>query len=266
MDRLLLLRLEGVGCHAEAGLNGVPLARIGPAQPLLSLPVHEFTFAGANTLTLVIEPSPATHATPPEPEPRLSDGRSAASLRLLLPRLGGLAHPGSARTVAQIDWAPAADALEEMPLTLSRTVELPIAFPRWRWADLPPVPDHPRLAAEVAAWLLPIAIGLRRGDAEPLIQASRLRLEELAQAYGTDLAAEATRLRRQVQTLHAQEPLQPPLPAAAKLRLRRVAGGRLLECLSADGRPALHSPLPEGGWVAWPMRVGLIDGRPYALR
>jgi hypothetical protein len=266
MDRLLLLRLEGIACHAEAWLNGIPLARISPSQPMAMLPVHEFTLSGANQLGLVIEPGAPGLPKSPEPEPRLSDGHSAASLRLLLPRLGALAHPGSARTVAQIDWAPPADQVEDMPLTLSRSVDLPIAFPRWRWVDLQPVAEHPRLAAEIAAWLLPIAIGLRRGDAEPLIQAARLRLEELAQAYGQDLAAATQRLRSDVQRLHAQQPLQPVLPAAGKLLLRRVAGGRLLECLNPDGQPALSSPLPDGGHVGWPLRVGLIDGRPYALR
>ena len=74
-------------------------------------PVHadrnaRSTLAGANELQLVIQPPPPGQAA--APAPLLSDGQRGASLRLLLPRIGQLAHPENARTLAQIDWAPVA--------------------------------------------------------------------------------------------------------------------------------------------------------------
>ena len=264
MERLLVLRLDAVGCSAEAVLNGVPLLRVGAAQALASLPVHEFTQVGSNEVMLVVHPgAPGSAALP---EPRLSDGQTGASLRLLLPRVGGVAHPASARTLAQIDWAPPADEVYESPVSLRQSVELPIAFPRWRWLDAPLIADTPSLKKDIAAYLLDIAVGLAKGNPEPLIQASRLRLEELALAYQRNLADDVARLRQQVQQLHAAQPLKPALPAAGTLVLRPVAGGRLIECLAADGSALLQSALAGGGSVSWPVRVAVVDGRFYVLR
>jgi hypothetical protein len=261
MDRLLVLRLEATpGVRAEAVLNGIPLARVGGAQTAASLAVHEYTLAGANELALVVGAPDAA------PEPQLADGQAAASLRLLLPRVGSVAHPASARTLAQIDWAPAADTVYETPQTLRAAVDLPIAFPRWRWLDAPPVADANALRKDAAAFLLEIALGLARGNPEPLIQASRLKLEELAQAYQRNLADDVGRLRVQIQQLHAAQPLKPELPSAAKLVLRPVAGGRLLECLGGDGAPLLRSAAAGGVQMTWPMRLAAVEGRFYALR
>ena len=78
MERLLVLRLEAVGCSAEAVINGLPLLRVGGAQALATLPVHEFTQAGSNEVMLVIHPgAPGSAALP---EPRMSDGQMGASL------------------------------------------------------------------------------------------------------------------------------------------------------------------------------------------
>ncbi|MDE2080369.1 MAG: hypothetical protein KGI90_03370 [Burkholderiales bacterium] len=264
MERLLVLRLQSLGVAAEAWLNGLPLARTAPDGPALTLPIHEFTLAGANELALVIEP-PLPLQTP-APRPLLSDGRRGASLRLLLPRIGQAAHPENARTLAQLDWAPLADAVTELPFTLRQTVELPIAFPRWRWFDAPVVETPQALVAPAAAYLQALALGLARGDPEPLVLAARLRLEEQALAYQRSLADDVGRFRLQVQQWHAQSPLQPVMPSADNLKLHAVAGGRLLECLNAAGEPLLQSPLGDGGQARWPLRLAVIEGRFYVLR
>ncbi|WP_310388948.1 hypothetical protein [Roseateles sp.] len=273
MERLLVFRLEAVGCSAEAVLNGIPLLRVGGEQMLASLPVHEFTLAGGNEIELIINPpvlgaqaAGAAEAEAAGGEPHLSDGKVGASLRLLLPRVGAVAHPAQARTLASLDWAPAANELYRSPLRLQQWVDLPIAFPRWRWLDAPVLTLSDALKDELAAYLLKIALGLTKGDAEPLIQASRLRLEELAQAYQRSLPADVSRLRGHIQQLHAAQALKPSLPTPAKLLLRAVAGGRLLECLAPDGLPLLRSPCAGGGQMMWPLRVSAIGGEFYVLR
>ena len=272
MERLLVLRLESIGCTAEAWFNGVPVARVGgggagrPGGPpsLTMVPVHEYTLQGANELELVVQPAAPGNAAPRQPV--LCDGQSAASLRLLLPRMAGVAHPGSARTVAQLDWAPAADSVVEMPASVRGKADLPIALPRWRWLEAPVIDDLPALKPVVVKYLLDIALGLARGNAEPLVQASRLRLEELALAYGRQLSDDVAQLRLQVQQMHAAQPLKPALPSADTLLLRRVAGGRLIECLGLDGLPFLRSTTAGGGSVAWPVRLALVEGQLYVLR
>jgi hypothetical protein len=264
IDRLMVLRLEVQGVAAEAQFNGVPLLRATPAQPVALLPVHEFTLLGSNLLGLEIAPGPAG-APPPPPEPKLADGQALASLRLLLPRIDGVADPASARSLAQLDWAPAADSVYETPLALRQAIELPTSFPRWRWLDAPPVADAAAVQPLVAAFLLEIALGLARGNPEPWLLASRLKLEEQAAAYQRPLADDVARLRRHLAQLHARG-LKVALPAAAGLRLRPVAGGRLLDCLAPDGGPALRGTLADGGTVAWPARIAVVDGRCHVLR
>lgn len=268
MERLLVLRLNAIGCVAEAVLNGVPLGRVGgPGQPgLLSLPVHEFTLSGVNEVSLVIAPPPAgAPAGELEVEPHLSDGKVGATLQLLLPRVGQSAHPTSARALAQLEWAPAAGELYETPLQLAQQVDLPIRFPRWRWLDAPPIEATETLKSELAKYLLGITLGLQRGDPEPLVLASRLRMEELALAYQRNLADDVGRLRVHLQQLCAAQPLKLALPAAANLVLRWVAGGRLLECLQPSGAPFLQSPV-AGGVHTWPLRVAQVEDKFYVLR
>jgi len=264
MERLLVLRLESVGVVAEAVLNGVPLARTGPTRRVVTVPIHEFTLAGANEVELIIAPPPV--GQPASPQPLLSDGKQGASLRLLLPRIGQLAHPSNARTLAELEWAPAADVVTEVPSTLRRSVELPIGFPRWRWLDAPVVADPAACRGPAALFLQGLALGLARGDPEPLVMAARLRFEELAQAYQHKLTDDVERFRVQTRQQHASQPLQPVMPTADALLLRPVAGGRLLECLTPAGGPMLHGPLAGGGHASWPVRLALIEGRFYVLR
>lgn len=276
MERLLVLRLEAVGCSAEAMLNGVPLLRVGGAQLLASVAVHEFTLAGNNDIELIINPPPVSASgtsgtseiDSPESasESHLSDGKVGASLRLLLPRVGGVAHPANARTLASVDWAPAADEVYQSPTRLRQKVELPIAFPRWRWLDAPAIAMSGALKQELAEYLLKIAVGLAKGNPEPLIAASRLRLEELAQAYQRNLADDVGRLQAHVLQLHGAQALKPALPSSGKMLIRPVAGGRLLECLAPDGLPLLRSPIAGGGQIMWPLRVSAIGGEFYVLR
>jgi hypothetical protein len=264
MERLLVLRLESIGVACEALLNGIPLARTGPGARSMTVPIHEFTLPGGNELQLVVEPPPPGQEA--APQPLLSDGQRGASLRLLLPRVGQLAHPENARTLAQIDWAPLEGEVTEVPASLRQVVDLPIAFPRWRWLDAPAVAAPNELLGPVAAFLQGIALGLARGDPEPMVLAARLRFEELAQAYQRNLADDVGRFRLQVQQLHAKARLAPTMPKADALLLRPLAAGRLLECLTPAGEPVLQSPVAGDGRIAWPLRLAVIEGRFYVVR
>ena len=110
---------------------GVPIARVSPEQPTRLLPVHEFAVAGTNDIALIVHP--ALPGMPPEPQAQLSDGKAWASVQLLLPRMGQISHPSNARTLAQLQWQVPDGEVYETPLCTVGQVELPIAFPRWRW-------------------------------------------------------------------------------------------------------------------------------------
>ena len=135
MERLLVLRLEANGCVVEAVINGVPVARVGGKQGLLTLAIHEYIVQGSNEIEMIV--NPAAPGLAPASELRHCEEPASASLKLLLPRVGRPAEPATARMLAQLDWAAAAGDLHEAPLSVRQAVELPIAFPRWRWLDAP---------------------------------------------------------------------------------------------------------------------------------
>jgi hypothetical protein len=269
MERLLVLKVDAVDCEAEAFVNGVPLARVDAARPTAVVPVHEYTMAGHNQLQLVIWPRPAaTPATPALPAaPRVADGKRWAQLRVLLPRTGSVADESSARGLAQIEWSPPDGEAYDAPLTLVQDFGLPVSFPKWRWLEAPASPVTTELQAQAAELLQGLARDLAAGQPERFIATVRLRTEEVAVAYQRRPEDEAQRLRAHLQALHAESrlvfaPLDP-----AKLVLRSLADGRLLECLGADGRAALTTqPDPQGRTVSLPLRLTAVDGKLYVLR
>jgi hypothetical protein len=269
MERLLVLKVDAVDCEAEAFVNGVPLARVNPARPSAVVPIHEYTMAGHNQLQLVVWPRPAvTPATPALPaEPRVSDGKRWAQLRVLLPRIGSMADESTARCLAQLEWAPPDGEAYEAPLTLVQDFGLPVSFPKWRWLEAPACEVTPALQALAAELLEGIARDLAAGQPERFISAMRLRTEEIAVAYQRRPEDETQRLREHLLSLHAQSRLVfPPLTPKA-LVLRPIADGRLLECLGADGAAALSTkPDPEGRVLSLPVRLTAVEGKLYVLR
>jgi len=268
MDRLLTLKLDAIGCEAEAWLNGVPLARAHAARPRALVPIHEYTLAGANRLELVVFPPPAT-AKPEDLPPPLklkSDGLMSATARILLPRMGNTADESSSRSLAEVLWAPATGESFEPPLSLSQELQLPVSFPRWRWLEAPIVEPTPALQAQAAALVNQLGQEIAAGDFGNFFNATRLRSEELAVAYQRPQEAVTAQLRDRLQALAAARAVWASAEAEA-LVLRRLAGGRLLEILAADGQPALRTEPDETGAVhAFPLRVAAVEGRLYVLR
>jgi hypothetical protein len=269
MDRLLAVKLDAAGCEAEVRLNGVPLARANAARPSVIVPVHEYTVSGSNRLELVVwPPQPLAAGTPvPPPVPLTADGLQAAAARILLPRIGGAIHESSARTLAQLDWAPSAGTKYEAPVTLSEDVSLPVSFPRWRWLEARPHPAPSTLQPQALALVQALAQDLARGDADRFVATVRLRTEEIALAYQRRAEDEAARLRSDLVALHAAGKASWVVPEAEALWLHPVAGGRLLECLDPAGGPALHTaPDDLGQTRALPLRLGAVEGNLYVLR
>jgi hypothetical protein len=269
MERLLVLKVDALDCEAEAFVNGVPLARVNAARPMAVVPIHEYTMAGHNQLQLVVWPRPAvTPATPAlPPEQRTADGRRWAQLRVLLPRIGSAADESTARCLAQIEWSPPDGETYEAPLALMQDFGLPVSFPKWRWLEAPAGEVTPVLQGLAAELLQGLARDLAAGQPERFLAATRLRTEEIALAYQRRPEDETERLREQLGSLHAESRLKFRPLAAETLVLRPLAGGRLLECLAADGAAALTTePDPQGRTLSLPLRVATVDGKLYVLR
>jgi hypothetical protein len=270
-ERLLVLKLDVVDCDAEAWLNGIPVARADAGRPRAIVPVHEYALAGANRLELVIWPVQVTLqdavAPAPPPLPCVANGRLSARVRLLLPRMGNAADETSARTLAQLDWAPAEGLAYDAPFKLSQEATLSVAFPRWRWLDAPPVAVDAALRQQAVTWVQQLAESLSRGETEAFLAATRLRTEELSVAYRRNAADEFQRMRDYLrEAFEVRRPAWLPMSADSFV-LRSIAGGRLLECLDVGGLPMLRTEPDETGvTLALPLRVAAVEGRFYGLR
>jgi len=266
MERVLMLQLDAVGCAAQAVLNGLPVASVGVAGGRVCLAVNEYTLTGRNELSVVVGPAPAGSDT--TPMPRVSIGTTSVTARLVLARMGQSPADANVRVLAEVAWSVDDSKSYDTPATHAKEVELPVNFPRWRWLDAPAVSIGPGVQRQVLEFVQQRSVELGRGHPDALIAACKLRFDELALAYQTDSAVLVQRFRAHVQRLYADKALKlvPPLPQ--ELLLRPLLDGRLIECLSVQGGPALCTRNEEPGSPnhAWPLRLAMVEGRIYVLR
>ena len=266
MERLLMIELASGGCAVEVQLNGMSVAALGPAGGSTSLAVHEYTLAGRNQLSIVVAPAPPGTSVPSQP--RVAIGPTWARARLVLVRQGQSPADPGARPLGVVEWASPEGKSYEAPSTHSREVELPVNFPRWRWLDAPPISMGPAVQRQVLEFVQQLAVELGHGNADPLIAVSKLRFDELALAYQADAHVGVLRFRDHLQRLYAAKALKIMPPVAAELVLRPLVDGRLIECLTPTGGPALRTQndAPGLGEHAWPIRLAMVEGRIYVLR
>jgi hypothetical protein len=266
MERLMVLQLESGGCAVEVLLNGMPVASLGPLGGRVGVAVHEYTLAGKNQLALVICPPPPGPAAPAQP--RVAIGATWARARLVLLRKGQGAADANARVLASVEWATEEGKSYEAPTTQNAEIDLPVAFPRWRWLDAPVINLTPPVLRQVLEFVQQQALELSRGNPEPMLAAAKLRFDELALAYQHTAAQGVQRFRDHLQRLYADKALKIVPPTAEELVLRPVLGGRLVECLSPLGGPVLRTQNEDPALAnhSWPLRLAMVEGKIYVLR
>lgn len=266
MERLMVLQLEAAGCPVEVLLNGMPVAALGPLGGRSCIAVHEYTLAGRNQLTLSICPAPPGPAV--AAQPRVAIGPTWARARLVLIRKGQGAADPNARVLASAEWAVEEGKSYEAPSTQTTDVDLPVAFPRWRWLDAPVVDLTPPVQRQILEFIQQLALELARGHPEPMLAVAKLRFDELALAYQHTAAQGMQRFRDHLQQLYADKALKIVPPAAEALVLRPIVGGRLIECLSPLGGPVLRTQNDDAALAdhVWPVRLAMVEGKIYVLR
>lgn len=255
-----MLTLEAVGSAAEARLNGMPVASVGVGGGRASVAVHEYTLSGRNQLLLAIG-----GAGPGQP--RVATVPVWARARLVLVRQGQAPGDERSRELAALDWAAAEGTSYEAPTTRQIEVDLPVNFARWRWLDAPPIGLSPPVQRQLLEFVQQLALELGRGNPEPLLQAAKLRFEELALAYQQTPAEGVQRFRDHLQQLHVAKALKIVPPTAEDLVLRPIHDARLVECLTPLGGPVLRTQndAPQANH-AWPIRLAMVEGKIYVLR
>jgi hypothetical protein len=265
MERLMVIKLVGEGCTAEAWLNGLPVARITPLAREAVVPVHEASLVGSNRLELVVGPDSGAQSAAELLQ--TAPHTMAAQVHLLLPRVGRAIDESQVRTLGRLEWSCAAGGPLALPASQRQEIDLAIRFPRWRWLDAPVVKPTPVLTQQAYAFVSGLARDLARGQTESFMVATRLRTEELALAYQRSPDSEGVRIREWLEQMYASSRLvwQPLTPD--EMQLRPLAGGRLLECLGGDGRAALTTmPDKMGNILALPLKLSVVEGRFYVLR
>lgn len=261
----MVIKLVSQGCTAEAWFNGLPLARVTPLAPEAVVPVHETALTGLNRVELVV--GPGSGASNAAALLQTAPHAMAAQMHLLLTRIGVAIDEAQTRTLARLEWACASGEPFTLPARQMQEADLPIRFPRWRWLDAPVVQPSPALTQQAHAFVSGIARDLTRGQTDSFMTATRLRTEELALAYQRSPDSEAARLREWLEQMYALSALVWQPLAAEEMRLRPLAGGRLLECLGSDGRAALTTmPDKAGNVLALPLKLSVVEGRFYVLR
>lgn len=267
MDRLMCLQIDSSGEAVEALVNGMPVARLPAGGGSRCVTVHEYLLAGQNRIALTVAPPPLVQPAAPR-QPRLATTDTGVRARLMLLRQGKRADD-DARVLGEVSWSVAEGSSFDAPASVEKTLELPLTFARWRWLDAPVITLGPAERQLVLGFLQRLAFDLSRGNPDPLINASLLKFEELAQAYQWPAEQAQARLRAQVQQLHEAKALKALVPPDVEgLLLRPVAGGRLIDCLTPLGTPVLTLPPdgPTAATQAWPLRLALVEGKAYALR
>lgn len=266
MERLLLLQLESGGCGAEVLLNGMAVASLGNAGGRTCIAVHEYTLAGRNQIAIVA--APGAPGRPVQPQPRVATVPTWVRARLVLSRPGMTPNDPNIRVLAELEWAAPEGKPFEAPATTSREIDLPVNFPRWRWLDAPPVVLNATSQRAILEFIQLQAIELSHGNPDTLLAACKLRFDELALAYQRNVADFVGAFRAHLQMLFEKKALKIVPPTAEDLVLRPLADGRLIECLSPLGGPALRTQNedPVVGNHAWPVRLAMVEGRIYVLR
>ena len=265
MERLMVIKLVGQGCTAEAWFNGLPMARVTPLVREAVVPAHEAALSGPNRLELIVGPDPGAQSAAAQLQ--TAPHAMAAQVHLLLPRVGRAIDEEQVRTLARLDWACAAGDPLTLPAVQHQETDLAIRFPRWRWLDAPVVKTTPALTQQAHTFIFGLARDLARGQTDSFMTATRLRTEELALAYQRSPESEAARVREWLEQMYASSRLVWQPLAPEEMQLRPLAGGRLLECLGAQGRAALTTmPDKAGNILALPLKLSVVEGRFYVLR
>jgi hypothetical protein len=198
----------------------------------------------------------------------IGQGRVAARVLLALCNQGQSPVDPNARILSQLAWVSGQNEKHDWPQQLTQTVELPVAFPRWRWLDAPVIEMAPALERQALELVQQLALDLQLGHPDSLLTLARLRTEELALAYQRTAEAWVQGMREHVQQLYEAKALDVKPPEPGSLVLRSVAEGRLLDFLGADGAPVLRTAPGDATrpQVFWPLRMAHVNGQFYVLR
>jgi hypothetical protein len=255
--------LHSVGLRVELLVNDIPLVYVTPAENSPTVvPLNAFSFSGRNTVSLLVHAAPsAARAELPWKDNALASiymGPGQCTLSISRVEDG----PSSAERVGPelgtLSWSGEATP---MPLRVDGTFTITEPLGPWRWQEADEIGSQwMATQREVTAYIERLHDMLRAGQFGDFITESEVKIRELASAFGSDPEALRAGLRNQLE-LHAKPSfvLMPLNPSV--FELRRVAGGRLVQCSGPNRGQLLEYRKVEGqGRFFLPLTVGRDRG------
>jgi hypothetical protein len=229
----------------------------GEADAPVGVPLNEFIVSGGNRLGVVLHSGPlASRSTDPWPDAKeASDYAGPAKLTLRLAQYADNqpVHKDGPPAIHTIEWDGAA---APTPVGIER--EFPVSTPLGGWAwegaqRFESLTDGVRSAA--MEYLAGLHAMLAAGRFDEFVEASAIKIEEYARAYGIAAGPVRATMRQALASETAGLKLRPLDPSEIDLRL--VAGGRMIQCLRTDRHDALeYAGAPGGPTFFLPAMIG----------
>jgi hypothetical protein len=266
--------LEGAAesCVAEFWLNGIPVMRRGvQGGESFGVQVNHLLIDGDNTLEMTLFPGPVpslsrwgafgprvhSDAKPPQ----------RAWLQLCKYPFGATVGGPEREILRRLDWSPVAGEFREIAFTIGTKVNLGSLYGRWKWQDAPVLKLDSFAMIELSEFLESLRESIGKGEPEPFIEVSEIRLEEISRAYSTDVAERRAMIDRGVY-VDATAPgfeMAPLHPDHFDFRL--CVGGRMVECIATDWDPILRGgPNRQGSYCYYDMFLSQIEERWHIVR
>jgi hypothetical protein len=234
----------------EARLNDIPLDHFDArgAEYRAFLPVPGLLRRGDNRLAVRLDQPFAPPPPPPPGQP--PEIRTWVDLRVAEFADGDEGFAGDGRTLAHIEWTPRAGEQQHEVRFAMADAPAGWSVPRCEPLDL----SAATLAA-AQAFLQGLHAAYMALQPGPILAASRVRIADLAPAYGLSPAQFEGKLAAAI-TSDGPVRAAPPVDFAPRL----CGDGRLLQCLGRDGRPWIRGVDAEGDMDFMKAVIGRIDG------
>lgn len=250
MNPVYFLDIDIGYCDAGVFLNGAPIMRTTAKQTLrCSPPVSPWVIDGENTLEITIE----------------GDGtgdESHIGVSLSSGEPGSIPEPGTSSVHACVDWSPQAGSMPgNGPVALTTRAALTHPWGTWAWQTAPLLTLDDAAASDLTGFLQTLHAGLAEHRLDPLITASRIKLEEVGRCFDITPAAIKQQMQAGIRRLFdTPECSLAPLDTAGPV-IRPCCDGRLVQPLTPAGKPVLHLVGPDGK-IAWflDLFIARIDG------
>jgi hypothetical protein len=272
------------GYDAEVFLNGAPILSAVRAYSCIALPpVSEWVVEGENVLSVVVEGG--DHIDPP-PEDGSEDGEQTTApppprpgeeplLRVALCRgeLGEIVEPGQENELVALEWVPPPRGADEPPLELPHeehvTIDLSHPWGTWAWESAPAFDfeTDPTAVLDIIRFLADLHAALAAGRLDPLLDASRVKFDEVAPCYDMDPGQARARLGAAWPEITKPAGWQLAPFDESDLDLRLCCGGRVIEPRTLFGEPVLRQAeeLDEQRWTM-PLFVAHVGGQLAIVR